>query len=460
MSKASNRTKLLGALAVVTLGTTVSACGSQSDTGSTPDNTAGHSVSMALTIFTSKYTANPQAQEQFLNKLASQFEQKNPGIKIQFTYYDSASQENTTLQTSLATQQGPDIFDIGTTFVPTAYAMNGFHVLSKQDWDKIGGLQKFFPAQLKMSGPGSGHYIAVPWEMVPFGLVYNKKLFKEAGIQSPPQTWTEFVKDAQKLTNPAKNQWGTAIDPADSFDPWHVGWVLTKQFGGDFVSPDLKRATLDSEAAVKGLTFWFDWVQKYKIASPNDMTNKGTDELRAFENGHAAMLVMQGTSLIPSLESSAVKDDYAFAPMPTIPYGMNALPQGGVPVQTFVSGNDFVIPKYVTGERYQAALKWIKFFTDVPQQNEMYKVYGQMPVNVNAYKNNPELNTPVIKAFVEAENHAYPIPFTPAWGNIEVVYGGVSNKIANAIATHSYHDGDISAALKAANQQAQSSLQQ
>ncbi|MCL6632273.1 MAG: sugar ABC transporter substrate-binding protein [Alicyclobacillus herbarius] len=460
MSKTSTKAKLCSAIAVVTLGVTVSACGSQSGTGNTQTKSSGNSDSITLTIFTSKYTANPQAQEQFLNKLASEFEQQNPGIKVEFTYYDSASQENTTLQTSLATKQGPDIFDIGTTFVPTAYAMNGFHVLSQKDWNKVGGMDKFFPAQLKMSGPSPDKYIAVPWEMVPFGLVYNKKLLKEAGIASAPKTWTEFVQDAQKLTNPAKNQWGTAIDPADSFDPWHVGWVLTKQLGGDFVSSDLKQATLGSAAVVKGLTFWFDWVQKYKIASPNDLTYKGTDQLREFENGHVAMLVMQGASLIPSLESSAVKNDYAFAPMPTIPYGMNAMPKGGVPVQTFVSGNDFAVPKYVTGKRYDAALKWIKFFTDVPQQREMFKVYGNMPINVNAFKNNPELNTPVIKAFVDAENHAYPIPFTPAWANIEVVYGGVANKIANEIATHSYHDGDIAAALKAANQQAQSSLQQ
>ena len=73
------------------------------------------------------------------------------------------------------------------------------------------------------------------------------------------------------------------------------------------------------------MSFWFDWLTTFKVADPTDVTYKGEDMLAAFEQRHAAMLVMQGPTLIPSLNKSAVKNEYAFAPMPTIPYGMTKL---------------------------------------------------------------------------------------------------------------------------------------
>lgn len=425
----------------------------------TPDGGAAHrsSAPVTLNIFVGKNTSEPQVQDALMKRLITQFEKQNPDIRINWSAYDSASQENTTLQTSLVTRQGPDIFEFGSTLVPTAYSTRGFHVLTAQDWAFLGGKSKFFPAQLKLSGPNPRDLIAVPEYVLPFALVYNKTMFQKAGIKSPPATWNDFVADAKKLTIPAKDQWGVAMDPSDSFDPWHIGWVLTRQLGGNFVNPAMTKATLDSPASVKALTFWFDWMTKFKIASPQDVTYKGTDMLHAFENLHAAMLVMQGPTLIPSLDTSPAKGQYAFAPMPTVPYGMTHMPPGGVPVQTFVSGQYYAIPNYV--KNTQDALKWIKFVTSVPTQRAFFQAYGYLPANISAYAGYAPLQTPEMKAFVQAENGAYPTPFTGAWGNLEVAYGGVSSQIANEIATNSYKPADILTKLQAANQQVQASLQ-
>ncbi len=424
-------------------------------------NAAGHArrvrAPVTLNIFVGKNTAQPQVQSALMTRLVAQFEKQNPGIKINWTTYDSAAQENTTLQTSLVTHQGPDIFEFGSTLVPTAYATRGFRVLTARDWAFLGGKQQFFSAQLKLAGPNPAHMIGVPEYMLPFALVYNKAMFAKAGIKSPPRTWNQFVADAKRLTKPKAGQWGVAMDPSDSFDPWHIGWVLTRQLGGDFVNSGMTKATLDAAASVKALTFWFDWMTKFHIASTQDVTYKSTDMLHAFENGHAAMLVMQGPTLIPSLDQSPVRGQYAFAPMPTTPYGMSRLPAGGVPVQTFVSGQYYCIPNYVANTT--DALKWIRFVTGVSAQRQFFQAYGYLPANVHAYAGYAPLDKPMIKAFVQAENHAYATPFTGAWGNLEVAYGGVSSQIANEIATNTYKAGDIRAKLAAANQQVQSSLQ-
>lgn len=413
---------------------------------------------VTLQLFIGKINTPPTAQAQLMKQLIATFEKQNPSITVKYSVYASASQETTTLETSLATRTGPNLFEFGSTIVPVAYSTGGFDTLSSSDWNAVGGKSRFFPAQLTMSGPSSSKQIAIPEYMQPYALVYNKVMFKAAGIKSPPTTWTDFVKDAQRLTKPSKHQWGVAMDPSDSFDPWHILWLLTRQMGGDFVSRDLKTATMDSVDVYTAANFWFDWITKFKIADPSDVTYKGPDELSAFEQRHAAMLVMQSLTLLPSLDKSPIKNEYAFAPMPTVPYGMTSMPKGGVPVQTFISGQYYAIPSYTPDRK--AALKWIQFIMAVPQQRLFYKYYGYMPVNQSAYDHYAPLDTSLIKTFLKAESHAYPTPFTGAWGPVEVAVGAASAKTADAIGTHSYHQGDLRAALKAANDAVQKALSQ
>ncbi len=415
---------------------------------------------VTLNLFVATSSSYEAPETAMYNKVfIPEFERQNPGIKVNFSTYNSSTQENTELQTSAATHQGPSIFEFGTSMVPTAYATNMFHVLSSRDWAMIGGKNKFFAAQLKMSGPNPSHYIGVPDMMLPFSMLYNKALFRQAGISSPPTTWTQFVNDAKRITNPSKNQWGTVIDPEDSYDPWKVGWQLTRQMGGNFLSGNLKTATIDSKPSIQALTFWFDWVTKYHIASPNDLTYKSTDAMSAFESGNIGMAILQTATAIPSLKTSKVKNEYAFAPIPDVPFGMKSRPANGESAQTIVSGQDLAIPKYVTGAQYTAALKWIKFFTAVKQEQMIFTHMGYLPVNKSAYSNFKAFDTPMMKAFVKSELGADPTPFSGAWGNLEVVYAGVTNSIATQIATHTFQESNIAELLKSADEQVQSSLQ-
>lgn len=418
------------------------------------------SPSVQLQVFLGQITTPPGAQTTVMKQFIAKFEKLNPSISVQYSTYSSASQETTTLETSLATHTGPSLFQFGSTIVPVADSTHGFINLTAQDWKAAGGKSRFFPAQLKMSGPTAKRTMAIPEFMLPFALLYNKAMFKAAHIKSPPKTWSAFVSDAQKLTKPASGQWGVAMDPSDPFDPWHILWLLARQQGGGFISKDGKTATMDSPIVKKSFQFWFDWMTNYKIADTHDVTFKSVDQLAAFEQQHAAMLVMQGATLTPSLESSPVKNDWAFAPMPTIPYGMTSIPKGGAPVRTFISGQFYAIPAYDSTAVQQAALKWINFVTSVPQQRTYFKYYGYLPVNAAAYKNYPPLDTPVVKSFVAAENKAYPTPWTGAWGPVEVAVGAASAKIAGEVGTGTFKSGDIDAALTSVNADVQKALAQ
>lgn len=440
--KSSTRCTQLGSLFALLL-LMLTACGGSSSGGG-----------QTLHVLVGYNSTYPTQQKQWMKQISSEF-QKLTGATIAWDTYSSASEEQTKLQTAIASGTGPDVFSLGTGNVPTAQATGGFYVLTNQDWEAVGGKSKFFARQLTESGQSPNQDIAIPWEMRPYAMVYNKELFQKAGITTPPMSWTQFVQDAEKMTNPAAGVYGAEMDPSDSYDPWKIWWMFDLQSGGRFISSDLKQAYLNSPQMVQAVEFWFDWVTKYKIADPSSMSWKAGDATQAFANGKVGMLISITPTVTPTLEKSAVAGKYAFAPMPTIPYGMQQLPPNGEPVETIVSGDMLAIAKYSTVK--DLALKFINLITDYQHQIQWTSTFGDLPVNVQA-ANYLASKNPQIAAFVNAEAHATPTPFTGAWLSLEVALGGVSSKLANEVATNHYDPSHIKPLLDQANQQIQSQL--
>jgi multiple sugar transport system substrate-binding protein len=399
-------------------------------------------------------TTYPTQQKQWMQQIGTDFH-KLTGATIAWDTYSSSSDEQTKLQTAIVSGSGPDIFGLGTTFVPTAQATKGFITLSDTDWQQVGGKSKFFPQQLTMSGATPNQAIAIPWVMRPFTMVYNKDLFQKAGITAPPTTWTDFVQDAQKMTQPSAGIYGAEMDPSDSFDTWKIIWNLSKQMGKDFVSPDNKTAQLNTPEAQKAVQFWFDWVTKYKISDPNAMSWKAGDATRAFANGKIGMQIMVSTSIIPNLNQSSMANHYAFAPIPTIPYGMQQLPANGVATTSIVSGDMLAIASYTKVK--DLALKFINLVTSTQQQLDWTKTFGDLPANVTA-ANQLASKDPQTAAFLQSETGATPTPFSGSWGAIQVSMAGVCSKLANSVATNQYKPSLIQPLLDQANQQIQSGI--
>lgn len=430
------------ALLASTSALTLAGCGSSSQSGQTVRVLIGDRSSQAT------------QQKQWMQAVADQFK-KQTGSTIAWDTFTTSSDEQTKLQTSIVSGNGPDIFTFGTTFIPTAQATGGFVTLGTSDWNAVGGQSRYFQQQLTMAGSSPSQQIAIPFVMRPYVMVYNTELFQKAGLSAPPTTWTEFVQYAQKMTNPAAGIYGAEITASDSFDPWKIWWMFSKQLGSDFISSDLKTAQLNSPQAVQAVQFWFDWIAKYKIVDPNAVTWKTGDATRAFANGKVGMYIMVSTSIIPTLDKSAVAGKYAFAPMPSIPYGMTQRPAGGVSAESIVSGDMFAIASY--SKVKDLALQFIKQLTDYQSQLDFQKTFGDLPTNMQAANDLASQNKQMA-AFVQAEQGADPISFAGVWGALEVALAGVSSKLANEVATNSYHPSDVKPLLDQVNQQIQSQI--
>lgn len=396
----------------------------------------------------------PQQYSAWLEKLKQQFKAKT-GADITFEQFTSANDEQTKIQTSVVSGDGPDIYQIGTTFTPVAYATKGFHVMSDADWQKIGGKQRFIPESLAISGPDPQHQIGIPASLRPYGMVYNTDMFKAAGIEAPPKTWDEFTADAQKLTKADQGVFGTSIGYADGYDPWKFIWMNTLQSGGRLITDDLKQAQLNSPQTVAATTAYFDLLTKDHAVDPKSVSWKATEALGAFGAGKSAMQAMVTPTVRPSLDKSSVAGKYAFAPMPLVPAGASERPANGLPAGSIVSGDDLAIASY--SKSTDLALQYVEMVTSPELQKEYSQTFGEFPANQQAAQDLVAAD-PKAGAFLDAEKTSVPTSFTGAWSDVQLGLSNVVKQSLPALASGNYDPATVTKLLTDANQKAQASL--
>ncbi len=442
----------LGAVAgLAVIGLALSGC---SSSGSTNSSTSGpvDGKGKTLDVMIAANSLYPTEQQQWFKDVSAQFE-KETGATVKFETFASANDELTKIQTSVLSGQGPDIYDLGTTFTPTAYSTGAFVKLTDDDWKKVGGRDRFVPATLGISGPDEKNEVGIPFLSRPFVLAYNKDLLKAAGIDKPADTWDGLAEQAKKLTTGDVH--GMAIAYADSFDPWKFVWAMSMQQGNTILDLKSKKATIDDDAVKKAYETYFGWLTKDKVVDPASIGWKNAQAVAAFADGKAAFLPMVSSSSQVSLDKSGVAGKYAYAVMPTIPPGATKLPSDGKAAATIISGDNMVVAKYSKNQDLAFAL--VKMLTSADNQVKYTKTFGDLPTNADAAKQIEDGNA-LIAPILEAGTKAYGTPFSGAWGDTQLALTNVVVQSIPSLSSGSVSSSDLDAKLKTAQDAAQSSL--
>jgi multiple sugar transport system substrate-binding protein len=119
--------------------------------------------------------------------------------------------------------------------------------------------------------------------------LYNKALFKKAGIKKYPETWMEYVETAKAFTDPSKGIYGGSFDGAGMMT-YNNFFQYVAQAGGSILSKDWTKCTVNSLEGVKALQFWVDLIHKYKVVNPNTANLDFNENVALFAAGKIAML--------------------------------------------------------------------------------------------------------------------------------------------------------------------------
>ena len=160
--------------------------------------------------------------------LANTFVKDHPDVSIEITVLENEAFK-AKLATAMQSGSPPDIFQSWGGGVLKQYADAGLvqdltPSLQDNDWG-----DSFQPGPLSLY-TFDGKTYGVPWNAGMVGFWYNKALFKKAGIDAPPATWTDFLADVKKLK--AANITPIAVGEKDKW-PGHFYWVyLAMRIGG------------------------------------------------------------------------------------------------------------------------------------------------------------------------------------------------------------------------------------
>jgi raffinose/stachyose/melibiose transport system substrate-binding protein len=180
--------RLMIGMTVAAVAIVASACGSgtQDDDGASGGG-GGEKVTLRFT----HVTGNPA-----LEALLKEYEKVAPNVKIEASFAPVDD-----LQTSLRAQLGggnaPDLFVVwpgnGSAMAVQQLAPTGVLAdISDQEWISD------VPENLRpLLGDGGKSYIWAPG-VTPIGAIYNKQVFKQAGVE-PPKTWSEVLEACDKI---------------------------------------------------------------------------------------------------------------------------------------------------------------------------------------------------------------------------------------------------------------------
>jgi multiple sugar transport system substrate-binding protein len=345
--------------------------------GGSDDGSAGGKTRITVNCMPPK---SAKVDRSFFEADIKAFEKQNPDIDV--VAHDAfPCQDPKTFDAKLAGGQMEDVFYTYFTDAKHVVDINQAADLTPyvKDLKSYSTIQK----QLRDIYTVNGKIYGIPRTGYSMGLIYNKKLFKEAGLdpEKPPTTWPEVRADAKKIAALGNGTVGYADYSAQNQGGWHFTAELYSQ-GGDVVSPDGKKATIDTPAGRAVL-------QNLKDMRWTD-NSMGSKQLLVLNDVQLMMgsgklgMYLSAPDNIPILvkEKGGNYKDLALGPMP-----------GGK--ATLIGGDGYMFNKKDSPAQIKAGLKWLDAMFLTPGK-------GFLGDYARAKKNNTPVGLPEPRLFTGA----------------------------------------------------------
>ncbi|MGW0549571.1 ABC transporter substrate-binding protein [Streptomyces altiplanensis] len=431
------RIRAAAAIAVVTsLATAATGCGGgEGGTGS-------DASPKTLTYWATNQGANIEADKKILTPELKKFE-KETGIKVKLEVVPWANLLDRILAATTS-GQGPDVLNIGNTWSASLQATGALMPWDEAAFEKIGGRDRFAEAAVASAGAKGQDPAAVPLYSMSYALYYNKKMFKDAGVEKPPATWDEMVETGKKLSKDGK--WALGAEGSNLSNNIHQVFVLSQQHGGNFFDASGK-PDFTSDANVAAVKQYVDLMGKNKIIAPGNAEYAQNQSLQDFARGKTAMVLWQ--SAASTFKAHGMKnEDWGVAPAPV----QSGTPGQGRQINSMVSGINIAVFKNT--KNLDGATKFVNFMTSHEEQKILNGTYGSIP-SVKSAQQDGSFDTPDGTVLRETlTKSAAPLPQVANESQFETAVGtAVKGLFADAANGRPVTTESVKAALSKAQQQ-------
>jgi ABC-type glycerol-3-phosphate transport system substrate-binding protein len=404
-----NRSRLrsaVGLLLVAGVALSAAACGSDEPSGTTVDPNA----KVTLVINGLPPDTEAVARKRFQDNVA-EFERLNPNIDIDAK---EGKMDPQTFQAKLAGGQLEDLFYV--------YFTDPASLIAKRQVAEITPFLKDFPVtqqirpELLQIFQADGKTYGLPAKNYSLGLLYNRDLFQQAGLDpnTPPKTWEDVREFAKKVAALGKDHVGYGDYSKSNTGGWHFTAELYSLGGEMAVNEGGSWKAAFNDAKGKQV------LQQLKDMRWTDNTMgsrqqlEWADLLQMMASGKLGMYLAAPDNVEAIVNQ--FKGDFN-------KYGLGPIPGGQA---TLAGGEGYMFNAKATPEKINAGLKWLTFWWANPDRYEaeyQYAADNKNPVGLPE----PMLFTGEGKATQQAamdklknlpvDNYA---PFAEATANIPV----------------------------------------
>ncbi len=206
--------------------------------------------------------------EAVINGLVADFEAEHPEIDVNAVYAGGYNDVRVAAQISVeagdppavALLQATQMYELIDGGLITPFD-DLVQTAEEREW-----LSSFFPAFMENGRDAEGKTWGIPFQRSTAVQVWNKELFKEAGLDADhaPETWDELVQIASQVQQKTDVPWGIGIHSSSSW----MFQSLAIQNGITLSSPDGNAVYFSDPAAIEALKWYADLSLVHKVQSP------------------------------------------------------------------------------------------------------------------------------------------------------------------------------------------------
>jgi arabinogalactan oligomer/maltooligosaccharide transport system substrate-binding protein len=392
------RRRLSGIAGTAVLVLVLSACGGSGEDAASSSGSEGTGDSENLEAELTWWdTSDPTNEGPVFQALIEQFNEEYPDVTVNYESVPFGEAQNKFKTAAESGSGAPDILRAEVAWVPEfaslgyLYALDGTALLEDSD--------DFLETPLSSNVYNDETY-GVPQVTDTLALLYNKRLFEEAGIEEPPATWDEVAEAATALQGVGAQ--GIYINAGGYFLlPFMYGE------GGDLVDPDSESIVVNSEENVAGISRAQELIASGAAVKPVANDSYGT-MMTLFKEGQVGMIING------PWEVAGISSDPNFGGFENL--GVAPVPGGSAGAGAPVGGHNYVIYSGMDEAKADAAIAFIQFMSSAESQAYVAEELGLLPTRSSAYDLPEVADNERIAAFVPALEVAVPRPWIPEGG--------------------------------------------
>jgi N,N'-diacetylchitobiose transport system substrate-binding protein len=390
--------KLISAIGVAGMMISLAACGGGDDGNEGKAGADGY-AGQTLKV----WVMDGSSPDQWQKDVAAAFEKQTKAkVKFEVQQWNGIQQK---LTTALSEDNPPDVFEIGNTQTP-AYAKTG-GLADLADLKTSVGAD--WTQSLNNSSVYEGKQYAAPWYFANRVVIYNKKIWADAGIKELPKTRDEFYADLKKIGDKTKAE--PLYLPGQNW--YHfVGLVVGE--GGELVKKDGDKYV--SNLADPKVAAAMETYKKFQSLSeaPKDKDEATPQQGEVFGKGNVGAFIGMGWEAGIAIKANPkIEKRIGYF---TIPGATAEKPEG-----VFLGGSNLAVA--AGSKKQDLAKEFLKIALSDKYEGELAKLNGVIP-NKESLQTNLKGNaaaeaaapaaagggtTPLIAEWAAVENAPNPI---------------------------------------------------